>query len=143
MACPSRMAARPWLWLCASMVMGACGETTPAITVTVTSPTEGDTVSGASVLVMLGVSGIELAPAADGRAGTAHHHLYFDTDLLPEGAPIPAGVTGIVHLGKAQTEYVWEGVSPGPHRIIAVLADPGHVPLRPLVADTVNIVVVP
>jgi hypothetical protein len=112
------------------------------ITVTITSPAEGDTVRGSAVHIALGAAGIELAPAADQRPGTAHHHLYLDTDIGVTDSPIPAGTAGIVHLGKAETEYHWDSVAAGPHRIIAVLADPTHVPLRPLVADTVNIVVV-
>lgn len=116
--------------------------TTPAASVSITSPSEGDTVRGSAVHVALSASGIELAPAADARPGTAHHHLYLDTDLGATETPIPAGTAGIVHLGKAETEYHWDNVAPGAHRIIAVLADPSHVPLRPLVADTVSFTVV-
>jgi hypothetical protein len=44
---------------------------------------------------------------------------------------------GIVHLGQAQTEHHFEGVAPGEHRLIAVVADGAHFPLSPLVVDTV------
>ena len=114
----------------------------PAVTVTISSPAEGDTIHGDTVHIVLGATGIELAPAAEGRAGTAHHHLYLDTDLGTPDQPIPAGTPGIVHLGKAETTYDWVNVAPGPHRIITILATPAHVPLSPLVADTVHIVVV-
>ncbi|MBI1966964.1 MAG: DUF4399 domain-containing protein [Gemmatimonadetes bacterium] len=113
----------------------------PAVTVAITSPTDGATVTGPAVDVTLTATGIELAPASEERAGTAHHHLFLDVDATPPGDTIPAGVTGIIHLGRAQTEFHWDSVPPGPHRIIAVLADAWHVPLRPLVADTVNLVV--
>jgi hypothetical protein len=63
-------------------------------------------------------------------------------DATPLNGPIPAGVPEIVHLGKAQTAFRWEAVAPGRHRIIAVLADPGHVPLQPPAADTVTFEVV-
>jgi hypothetical protein len=116
--------------------------TSPAVAVTIMSPSKGDTVRGSAVHIALSASGIELAPAADARPGTAHHHLYLDTDLSAADTAIPAGTAGIVHLGKAETEYHWDSVAPGAHRIIAVLADPTHVPLKPLVADTVNITVV-
>jgi hypothetical protein len=138
---------------CALMVTacGGAGEqkadsaaaTPAAVTVSIDSPAEGDTVRGSAVHIVLGATGIELAPAADNKPGSAHHHLYLDTDVGAADAAIPAGTAGIVHLGKAETQYHWDGVAPGRHRIIAVLADPLHVPLRPLVADTVNIVVVP
>ena len=114
----------------------------PQATVTITSPTAGDTIRGSAVHVTLAVSGIELAPVAEQRPGTAHHHLLLDVDATPGDAPIPAGDPRIVHLGKAQTAFHWDSVAPGQHRIIAVLGDPGHVPLKPLVADTVTFVVV-
>ena len=114
---------------------------TSDVTVSITSPAEGDTVSGSAVHITLDATGIEIAPAADARPETAHHHLYLDTDFPQVETAIPAGMAGIVHLGQAQKEYHWEGVTPGPHRIIAVLADPGHLPLKPWVTDTVNFVV--
>lgn len=112
-----------------------------AVSVSITSPTEGDTITGSAVHITLGSSGIEIAPAAEARPETAHHHLYLDVDFPQVENPIPMGQPGIVHLGQAQKEYHWENVAPGPHRIIAVLADPGHIPLRPWVTDTVNFVV--
>jgi hypothetical protein len=121
----------------------AATTSTAPLSVSITMPAEGDTVRGNAVHVMLSASGIVLAPAAEQRPGTAHHHLYLDTDLGVTDAPIPAGQANIVHLGNAETEYHWANVSPGTHRIIAVLADPAHVPLNPLVADTVSFVVVP
>lgn len=112
------------------------------VTVSITSPAEGDTISGSTVNITLDATGIEIAPAADARPETAHHHLYLDVDFPQLEASIPMGVAGVVHLGQAQKEYQWENVPPGPHRLIAVLADPGHLPLRPWVTDTVNFVVV-
>lgn len=114
-----------------------------AVSVSITMPAEGDTVRGNAAHVMLSASGIELAPAAQQRPGTAHHHLYLDTDVGDSTAAIPMGQANVVHLGQAETEYHWANLTPGSHRIIAVLADPLHVPLRPLVADTVTFVVVP
>lgn len=114
-----------------------------AVSVSITMPAEGDTVRGNAAHVMLSASGIELAPAAQQRPGTAHHHLYLDTDVDDATAAIPMGQANIVHLGQAETEYHWANLTPGTHRIIAVLADPLHVPLQPLVADTVTFVVVP
>lgn len=113
----------------------------PAVTVSITGPAEGDTVRGTAVHVTLAASGIEIAPASEQRAGIAHHHLFLDVDPTPATDTIPAGVTGIIHLGRAQTEFHWDSVAPGPHRIIAVLADAWHLPLTPLVADTVHFVV--
>jgi len=124
----------------AAVLLAACRKSSQP-TVTINSPAEGDTVRGSAVHVMLGVEGIELAPAADEKPGTAHHHLFLDVDTPPLDRAIPAGVTGIIHLGRAQTDFHWDSVAVGPHRIIAVLADFKHVPLVPLVADTVHFVV--
>lgn len=132
-------------WIISSALFAfaaACTAEKPAAMVSITSPAEGDTVRGTSVQVTLTSSGIEIAPAAEQRAGTAHHHLFLDVDVSGAG-PIPAGMAGIVHLGKAETEYRFDSVAVGSHRIIAVLADPAHVPLQPFTADTVNFVVVP
>jgi Domain of unknown function (DUF4399) len=124
-------------------VLAACAKEpeTSDVTVSITSPAEGDTVSGSAVHITLEATGIEIAPAADARPETAHHHLYLDVDFPQVETSIPMGVGGVVHLGQAQKEYHWENVAPGPHRLIAVLADPGHFPLRPWVTDTVNFVV--
>ncbi len=123
----------------AALVVAGCGR---APAVTITAPAEGETVVN-PVRVTLGVADIELAPAAEERPGTAHHHLFVDVDVPPLTDTIPAGVTGIIHLGRAQTEFTFDSLAPGPHRVIAVLADYSHVPLGHARADTVNIVVGP
>lgn len=131
----------------AAALLGACGRggggTDSRTSATINSPAEGDTVHGSAVHVTLAVSGIELAPAADERPGTAHHHLFLDVDPGPRDQKIPSGVPGIIHLGRAQTEYHWDSVSAGPHRIIAVLADWQHVPVATAATDTVRFVVQP
>jgi hypothetical protein len=129
------------LVLCAALSACSKKPETSDVTVSITSPAEGDTVSGSAVHVTLDATGIEIAPAADARPETAHHHLYLDVDFPQLDGAIPMGVAGVVHLGQAQKEYHWENVPPGSHRIIAVLADPGHLPLKPWVTDTVNFVV--
>lgn len=108
--------------------------------VTIVEPAAGDTLQG-SVRVVLETEGVEIAPAAEARAGTAHHHLFVDADLTRLGEAIPAGDPSIIHLGGGETEYVLEGLAPGPHRVIALLADPAHVPIDPPAADTVEFVV--
>ena len=111
--------------------------------VRIVEPQEGVTVTGTTVHVKLETWGIEIAPAAEHRAGTAHHHLFLDIDLSAPDVGIPMGMPAVVHLGKGQTEYTFEGLTAGPHRIIALLADPYHVPLKPLVTDTVHFTVKP
>lgn len=136
-----RFPALAWLIATAGL-LAACGRASRP-SVTIDTPAAGDTVRGSAVHVTLTAHGIELASAAEERAGTAHHHLFLDVDTGPLDQEIPAGVTGIIHLGRAQTEFHWDSVAAGPHRIIAVLADWRHVPLVPPATDTVRFVVAP
>lgn len=132
------------LLVLSALTVVACAKeaATPDIAIQITSPAEGSTITGSAAHITLGVSGIELAPAAEARPGTAHHHLYLDVDFPGAETAIPMGVPGVVHLGQAQTEFHWDSLAPGQHRIIAVLADPAHVPIRPFVTDTVTFTVV-
>jgi hypothetical protein len=109
--------------------------------VRIVQPRDGDTLTTADVRVVLEAHGVEIVPATDQRPGTAHHHLFLDTDVTPPNEKIPQGVTGIIHLGRGQSEFTFTDVPAGRHRLIAVLADWEHVPLRPLVVDTVRFVV--
>jgi hypothetical protein len=128
------------LGTCSQAVAQGLPQTTPP-KVTIVSPKNGEVVTGPSVHVVLSAQGVEIAPAAEHRAGTAHHHLFLDVNLTPPDSAIPFGVPGIVHLGKGQSEYTFESVAPGLHRLIAVLADPSHIPLQPLVVDTISFTV--
>jgi len=114
----------------------------PAPRAIILQPATGDTV-GPEVRVVLGVEGIEVV-AADGQrvAGQGHHHLFVDTDVTAADAAIPAGVPGIVHIGTGAGESTVSGLTPGPHRIIAVLAYGNHVPMEGVATDTVVVVVV-
>src|SRR5438046_10669964 len=108
--------------------------------VKITTPANGATVSG-PVKVTLQATGVEIVPATDERPGTGHHHLFVDHDVTPVDDTIPRGVTGILHLGRGQTEFVLDSLKPGPHRVIAVVAIWKHIPLKPLVVDTVKFTV--
>ena len=79
--------------------------------VKIVAPANGATVSG-PVKVVLQASGVEIVPATVERPGTGHHHLFVDHDLTPVDDTIPRGVTGILHLGRGQTEFVLDSSSP-------------------------------
>ena len=108
--------------------------------VKITSPTDGATVA-VPVKVTLQATGVRIVPATVERPGTGHHHLFVDHDLTGINDTIPKGTPGIIHLGRGQTEFLLDSLAPGPHRIIAVVADWRHIPLNPLVADTVRFTV--
>ena len=110
-------------------------------TVTILAPNEGESVVGPNVTVRLGASGVTIVPAANHDPGTGHHHIFVDRDPTPMGDTIPAGVTDIRHLGQGQTELTLDGLAPGEHRLIAVIANWAHVPLNPPAVDTVRFTV--
>jgi len=110
-------------------------------TVRILEPAEGAMITGTSVTVRLDASGVSIVPAGDMTMGTGHHHLYLDADLTEPGVPVPSIPGSIIHMGDASSAYTFEGLTPGQHRIIAVVADGAHFPLQPWVVDTVTFMV--
>ena len=110
-------------------------------TVTILEPATGATVTGSTVNVRLAVTGVPIVPAGDLTPGTGHHHLYLDADVTPPTQPVPTVPGSIVHMGNAASEFRFDSVQPGTHRLIAVVADGVHVPLQPWVVDTVTFTV--
>ena len=138
----------PLVALCA-LSLAACGggeeaaeESMPTGgSVTILEPAEGAMVTGPNVTVRLTTSGVPILPAGDLTPGTGHHHLYLDADVETMTAPVPTVPGSIIHMGNAASEYTFENVAPGQHRLIAVVADGVHVPLNPPVVDTVTFMV--
>lgn len=114
---------------------------TPSAMVGILDPAEGSEVTGPAVTVRLTAQGIQIVPAGEVVPGTGHHHLYLDADLTAPEAPVPTVPGQVIHLGTGVSEYTFENVAPGPHRLIAVVADGIHVPLQPWVVDTVTFTV--
>ncbi|MFQ5704602.1 MAG: DUF4399 domain-containing protein [Gemmatimonadales bacterium] len=123
--------------------LGCGGEANIRASVEIVEPANEAAVDGPDVRVALAATGVEIAPAADEREGTAHHHLFVDRSPTALDDTIPAGLTGIIHLGRAQTEFTLKGLAPGEHTVIAVLANWAHVPLSPPAVDTVRFTVRP
>jgi len=128
---------------CALIAALACVEAADPARVDIVEPVDEVIVHGSDVRVVLTAAGVEIAPASEERSGTAHHHLFIDRPLTRPSDTIPAGVTGIIHLGRGQTEFVLQGLVSGTHRVIAVLANWAHLPLDPFVTDTVRFTVRP
>jgi hypothetical protein len=102
------------------------------------APKDGATV-GPDVAVKFGVSGMAVAPAADGKPGTGHHHLLIDMKELPAlGAPIPNDATH-KHYGKGQTEDTVH-LEPGTHTLQLDFADARHLQFDPpLVSNKITV----
>ncbi len=120
----------------------ACGRgDAPVPTVRIAEPADGAVLDGPDVLVRLEAANVEIVPAVDQRPGTGHHHLFLNRELTPMTDTIPAGVTGIVHLGQGQTEFRYTDLAPGDYTLIALVADWDHIPLKPQANDTVTFTV--
>lgn len=105
-------------------------------------PKDGAEVSG-PVKVVMGVKGIEIAPAGTDKPNTGHHHILIDADI-PTGDQaehaIPADDTH-KHFGKGQTETELT-LSPGKHTLQLLVGDGGHIPHNPaLASDKITITV--
>jgi hypothetical protein len=130
------------LALCAAAVLPPAAQAQAAkkVTVKIVSPRNGATVTG-PVLIKLQATGVRIVPATVEQPGTGHHHLFVDHPLTWLSDTIPMGSPGIIHLARGQTEFVLDSLKPGLHRVIALIADWRHIPLNPLVADTVTFTV--
>lgn len=117
------------------------GDSLPVAVVRIVAPLDGSSVEGGAVEIVLESEGVEIAPVDQGRMGTAHHHLFINTDVTPMGEVIPMGREGIVHMGDGSTAFILRDLAPGEYRIIAVLADLLHIPLDPPAVDTIFITV--
>ena len=147
---PQRVAAAP---VALAVFVVACGggeqaeaDAAPEIapesvpTVRIVEPEEGATV-GPDVNVVLETEGIEILSITPPVPGTGHHHLYVDVDLTPFDVMIPQNDPQIIHKGDGSSEILLEGLEPGEHRIIAVVANPAHVPVDPPMVDTLHFTV--
>jgi hypothetical protein len=105
--------------------------------VRIASPADGSTVDGPTVTVVFEVEGFQVVPAGDTTPNSGHHHVFLDRDVTPAGQPIPVEEGFVVHVGTGAGELVLEGVAPGEHRLIAVVGDFAHMPVEPMVADTI------
>ena len=108
--------------------------------VMIVQPAEEAEVDAEPLLVVMETEGIEIVAAGNMDPGTGHHHLIVDADV-DWSLPIPNDPGVHYHMGQAQTEFTVEDLTPGRHRIIAVVADGVHIPLDPPVSDTTTVVV--
>ena len=139
----------------AALVLGGCGAGSDSAstddqatgpTVSIDEPAEGATVQGPDVVVRLSAENLEIVAAGVNQPGSGHHHLiHRRADKVAVGPPLDVPIPAIdgryIHMGKGQTEFVLEGLTPGSYEVIALVGDYLHIPLDPPVADTVNFTV--
>lgn len=111
--------------------------------VMIMSPTDGAT-TGADVTVNLMSHGVTVAKA-DGKKteGVGHYHLFLDTIPASDAKPIPPTTKKVVHIGTGDSTYTFKGLTPGEHRVIAVMGYGDHSPMTGVARDTVTFTVKP
>ena len=92
------------------------------------SPKNGAKIKG-PVKVVMGLSGMGIAPAGTDAPDTGHHHVLIDAEDPNLDAPIPADDRHR-HFGKGQTEATLD-LPPGKHTLQLVLGDRNHIPHNP------------
>jgi hypothetical protein len=91
-------------------------------------PKNGATVK-APVHVVMGLTGMGIAPAGIDSPETGHHHILIDVDKLNPDVQVPADASHR-HFGRGQTETMLD-LTPGRHTLQLVLGDRNHVPHNP------------
>jgi len=92
------------------------------------SPKNGAKVKG-PVKVVMGLSGMGIAPAGVDSPDTGHHHILVDNEKPNLDAPLPVDDKHR-HFGKGQTEATLD-LPPGKHTLQLVLGDRNHIPHNP------------
>ena len=91
-------------------------------------PKDGATVKG-PVRVVMGLSGMGIAPAGIDSPDTGHHHVLVGVDKLDTTGPIPTNDQHR-HFGRGQTETTLD-LPAGTHTLQLVLGDRNHIPHNP------------
>ena len=106
------------------------------------APVDGAVIEG-PVAVVMGLSGLGIAPAGTDKAMTGHHHILVDADV-PTGADLEAPMPAddhIRHFGGGQTETKLM-LAPGKHTLQLIIGDQNHIPHNPpLVSAKVTVMV--
>lgn len=95
------------------------------------APKDGADIVG-PVKVVMGLSGLGVAPAGVDKPKTGHHHVLIDTDVPTGDAATKAMPMddGHKHFGGGQTETTLT-LAPGTHTLQLVVGDMTHVPHDP------------
>jgi hypothetical protein len=113
------------------------------VTLTITSPQAGETVSAGTVTVTIDYSGPDLVPAADATKLTDYHfHYFLDEDPTPyigTTTPIPTGTPRIIHSAAKQVNF--DNVTAGNHNLAVVMTGNNHVSTDPPVVERLTFTV--
>jgi len=116
-------------------------QTTPAPSVSITSPAAGATITGNSVNVTVSPQNFQVvAPGGAPVAGQGHLHFYMDV-AVPTTPGVPAVTAqGTYHVSQGNSQ-IWENVTPGQHTFSVQLVNNNHTPFEPPVTASVTVTV--
>jgi hypothetical protein len=102
-------------------------------------PKDGAVITG-PIKVVMGLSGMGVAPAGTDAPDTGHHHIFVDVGAVNPDTPIPVDDQHR-HFGKGQTEATLT-LPPGTHTLQLVFGDRNHIPHSPpVVSEKITITV--
>ncbi|HEY8200471.1 MAG TPA: DUF4399 domain-containing protein [Actinomycetota bacterium] len=97
--------------------------------------------AGQPVVVTMSVEGVQIKAADGDTSGkTGHYHVFIDPATAPaaDGQVIPKN-DKIIHTDQSTATI--NGLAPGSHTIWVIVGDGKHIPLNPLVAAKLTVVV--
>lgn len=104
------------------------------------APANDASVAGA-VAVVMGLSGLGVAPAGVDKPNTGHHHILVDMPA-PAGATLEESLPAddhVRHFGGGQTQTELK-LAPGKHTLQLIVGDQNHIPHNPpLLSEIITI----
>jgi len=124
----------------ANAAVTAAAPSPTGATLKILSPTAGGTVGLGAVKVSVNYAGPTLVPGPEAKKLDDYHLHYFldeDANGFVQGArPIPTGNPHIIH--SAAKEVTFENVGNGAHTVAVVMSGNNHIPVNPILIDTVS-----
>lgn len=125
---------------------GACQqEAPPAATppdVSITSPSDGSTVTPGDVTVTIQVENFDLVDKLGEEPVQGEGHVHFYKDVAPPTSPDEPAVTEEgTYAVSTETSHTWTDVEPGSHTFAVQLVNNDHTPLTPPVTEQVTVAV--
>jgi len=115
----------------------------PAADIRITSPANGATIKSSDVTVTIELSDATLvAPSSATKKEDLHviYALDFDTKAFLDGTAAKLG-SGSNRLHRGGTSVTFKDVASGRHTVQVILVYSDHMPVKPLMAPSVNFVV--
>jgi len=115
------------------------GGSAPKPTLQILTPSDGATISGGEVLVVVQVKKAPLGSGAAGRSDRSYDLIYYRDVVPPTAAGKPAVTTGGSWEKCTSTSHVWKLSGSGRHTLSVQLVNSDGTPLRSPVVGTVTV----